>query len=111
MKDERVLVYSTDGSLPLPKPAKRQPASAGSKSALPDDGVIRVARERRRASMVTLVHGLGPNEIDVVGKDLRRRCGTGGTSKNGVVELQGDHRDAVIAYFTERKRRVKAAGG
>ena len=68
-------------------------------------------REKRRASAVTLVHGLAPGEIDATGKDLRRRCGTGGTTKNGVVELQGDHRDAVIAYFTERDRRVKRAGG
>ena len=110
MKDERVLVYSTDGSLPLPKAGTRKPAPA-TKNAVPDDGVVRVFREKRRASAVTLVHGLAPGEIDATGKDLRRRCGTGGTTKNGVVELQGDHRDAVIAYFTERDRRVKRAGG
>jgi translation initiation factor 1 len=110
MPDERVLVYSTDGSLPLPKPEKRRPAS-GAKGGLPDDGVIRVARERRRASAVTVVHGLGPEEIDAVGKALRRACGTGGTAKGGVVELQGDHRDAVVAYFEAQGRRVKRAGG
>lgn len=110
MKDERVLVYSTDGSLPLPKGAQRKPAAAA-KNVVPDDGVIRVFREKRRASHVTLVHGLAPNEIDATGKELRRRCGTGGTTKNGVVELQGDHRDAVVAYFTACNRRVKKAGG
>ncbi len=110
MKDERVLVYSTDGNLPLPKPGARKPAAAA-KNAVPDDGVVRVFREKRRASHVTLVHGLLPAEIDATGKELRRRCGTGGTTKSGVVELQGDHRDAVIAYFTERNRRVKKAGG
>lgn len=110
MKDERVLVYSTDGSLPLPK-SERRKAGPAPKNALPDDGVVRVLRENRRASHVTLVHGLAPNEIDAIGKELRRRCGTGGTTKNGVVELQGDHREAVVAYFTERKRRVKKAGG
>jgi translation initiation factor 1 len=110
MKDDRVLVYSTDGSLPLPKSGGRKPAPAQANS-VPDDGVIRVFREKRRASAVTLVHGLPANEIDATGKELRRRCGTGGTTKNGIVELQGDHRDAVIAYFTERKRRVKKAGG
>ena len=107
MSDERVLVYSTDGSLPLPKAPKRNAAPAA-KNPLPDDGVVRVLRERRRASAVTLVHGLAAGEIDATGKDLRRRCGT---AKNGVVELQGDHRDAVVAYFTERGRRVKRAGG
>jgi translation initiation factor 1 len=109
MKDERVLVYSTDGSLPVPKGPKRklEPRS----SAPPDDGVIRIFRERRRASAVTLVHGLAADEIDALGKEMRRRCGTGGTTKNGVVELQGDHRDALLAFFTERGRRAKKAGG
>ena len=111
MKDERVLVYSTDGSLPLPKGALRKPAPPAAKNAVPDDGTIRVFREKRRASHVTLVHGLQPNEIEATGKELRRRCGTGGTTKNGIVELQGDHREAIVAYFTERNRRVKKAGG
>lgn len=111
MKDERVLVYSTDGSLPLPKAAPRKPAPAAAKNAVPDDGTIRVFREKRRASHVTLVHGLLPNEIDGIGKELRRRCGTGGTTKNGIVELQGDHREAIVDYFTAHQRRVKKAGG
>src|SRR5476649_2446170 len=108
MKDDRVLVYSTDGSMPLPKAGARKAAPAA-KNVVPDDGVIRVFREKRRASHVTLVHGLAPSEIDTVGKELRRRCGTGGTTKNGVVELQGDHRDAIVAYFEAAKRKVKKA--
>jgi translation initiation factor 1 len=111
MKDDRVLVYSTDGTMPLPKPGARNKVAPAAKNPVPDDGVVRVFREKRRASHVTLVHGLAPNEIDALGKELRRRCGTGGTTKNGIVELQGDHRDAVIAFFTERDRRVKKAGG
>ena len=109
-RDERVLVYSTDGSLPLPTPAKRkiQPTA---RAPVPDDGVVRVARERRKASAVTLVHGLPPAEVEATGKELRRLCGTGGTAKNGVVELQGDHRDKVVAYFEQRGRKVKRAGG
>jgi translation initiation factor 1 len=111
MKDDRVLVYSTDGSMPLPEAAPRKPNSPQQNNSVPDDGVIRVFREKRRASHVTLVHGLGAAEIDTTGKELRKRCGTGGTTKNGIVELQGDHRDAIVAYFTERGRRVKKAGG
>ncbi len=111
MKDERVLVYSTDGSMPLPKAGARKTAPAPQKNAVPDDGTIRVFREKRRASHVTTVHGLLPNEIDVIGKELRRRCGTGGTTKNGIVELQGDHRDTIIAYFTTLGRKAKKAGG
>lgn len=108
--DDRRLVYSTDGSLPLPKRDKRKPAAPATNK-LPDDGVVRVSREKRRASAVTLVHGLGAGEIEPLGKELRRICGTGGTTKNGVVELQGDHRDTVIALFEQRGRRVKRAGG
>lgn len=111
--DDGVLVYSTDGSLPLPQTPKRpRPAQPSSRAAaLPDDGVLRVARERRKASVVTLVHGLGSGEVDALGKELKRLCGTGGTAKGGIVELQGDHRDKVVAWFEGRGRRVKKAGG
>ena len=81
------------------------------KNPVPNDGVIRIFREKRRASHVTVIVGLVPNEVEAVGKELRRRYGTGGAAKNGIVELQGDHRDAVVAYFTELGRRVKKAGG
>jgi translation initiation factor 1 len=108
--DDRRLVYSTDGSMPLPKPAKRASAQPAPKRT-PDDGIIRVLREKRRASAVTIVTGVPAAEVDVLGKELRRLCGTGGTTKNGVIELQGDHRDATVAYFSERGRRVKRAGG
>jgi len=121
VRDERVLVYSTDGALPppkTPKPSESRTArhAQGGRAepgahGMPDDGVVRVARERRRNSAVTLVHGLAPAELDAEGKALKRLCGTGGTAKNGVVELQGDHRDAVVAYFEKKGRRVKRAGG
>jgi translation initiation factor 1 len=110
--DNRRLVYSTDGSLPLPeieRAKKRAPAARA--NTIPDDGVIRVARERRRASAVTLVHGLAAHEIESIGKELRRHCGTGGTTKNGIVEVQGDHRDRIVAFFEKAGHRVKKAGG
>ncbi len=110
MRDERVLVYSTDGSLPLPAPPKgqRQPPPALRQA---QDDIVRVAREKRRNSAVTLVLGLAPAELDATGKELRRLCGTGGTAKNGIVELQGDQREKIVAYFEARGRRVKRAGG
>lgn len=111
VRDERVLVYSSDGSLPLPKPAPAQRKTQPVGRAMPDDGVVRVAREKRRNSVVTLVHGLAAAEVDALGKELKRLCGTGGTAKNGLVELQGDHRDKVVAYFEGLSRRVKRAGG
>ena len=109
VRDERVLVYSTDGACRCPRrrgasPAARRPRHAGRR-------LVRVAREKRRNSAVTVVHGLAPGELEAAGKELKRLCGTGGTAKNGVVELQGDHRDRVVAYFEARGRRVKRAGG
>jgi translation initiation factor 1 len=111
--DDRRLVYSTDGSLPLPRfdSKKDKRAKSDSKPSVPDDGVVRVGCEGRRGGSVTLVYGLEARELAAIGKELRRRCGTGGTAKNGNLELQGDHRDAVLAYFTERGRRTKRMGG
>lgn len=77
----------------------------------PSDGVVRVARERRRASVVSIVHGLDGRELEMTSKALKRHCGTGGTAKNGVVEIQGDHRDTIVAWFTAQGRKAKRAGG
>jgi translation initiation factor 1 len=77
----------------------------------PDDGIVRIARERRRASTVSVVTGLRSPEIEEIAKLLKRHCGTGGTAKNGVVEIQGDHRDKIAAWFAARGRKVKLAGG
>lgn len=78
---------------------------------VPDDGVVRVARERRRGGIVSVVTGLDVGELDLVGKALKRHCGTGGTAKNGVVEIQGDHREKIVAWFGAQGRRAKLAGG
>jgi translation initiation factor 1 len=110
--DDRRLVYSTDGSIPLPRVQSERKAKARPKKpGIPDDGVIRVGLERLRGSHLTLVYGLEARESDAVGKELRRRCSTGGTTKNGIVQLQGDHRERVLAYFNERGRHAKRAGG
>ena len=107
--DDRRLVYSTDGTLPLPAARKLPPAAA--RSSVPDDGFVRVGCERRRGGSVTIVYGLEPSEVDGTAGELKRRCGTGGTAKDGLVTLQGDKRDEVLAYFLERGRRTKRMGG
>jgi translation initiation factor 1 len=78
---------------------------------IPDDGVVRVGCERRRGGSVTLVYGLLERELDAVAGALKKRCGVGGTAKDGVVTLQGDKRDAVLAYLAEQGRRAKRMGG
>ncbi|HTU80750.1 MAG TPA: hypothetical protein VMF61_01390 [Candidatus Acidoferrales bacterium] len=78
---------------------------------VPDDGVIRILRERRRAGTMSVVTGLDARELDELARELKRHCGTGGTAKNGAVEIQGDHRERIAAYLVARGRRVKLAGG
>jgi translation initiation factor 1 len=109
--DDRRLVYSTDGTVPLPKfeRAKEKPRPKG--TGIPDDGVVRVGCERRRGGQVTLVYGLAARELERTAAELKRLCGTGGTAKDGIVTLQGDKRDAILTYFANAGRRAKRMGG
>lgn len=81
------------------------------KGNIPDDGIVRVSRERRRASVVTLVTGLPERDLQETAKALKRLCGSGGTAKNGIVEIQGEHRDRIVEYLQSQGRKVKKAGG
>ena len=99
-------VYSTaDGD--LRKAAGRREAPP------PNDGVVRVSRETtgRRGKTVTVVRGIPSRELASVASDLKRQCGTGGAAKDGVVEIQGDHRPKVVARLEAHGYRVKLAGG
>lgn len=49
--------------------------------------------------------------LTTTGKQLRAACGAGGTTKDGVIEVQGDHVDRVMAWLTQAGYRVKRAGG
>ena len=103
-------VYSTaDGDL---RSRGREPARRTA-PATPDDGVVRVSRETsgRRGKTVTVVRGIPPRELASVSSDLKRLCGTGGSAKDGVVEIQGDHRPKVVARLEAQGYRVKLAGG
>ena len=78
------------------------------------DGIVRVRRESkgRGGKTVTVVTGV-PGDDDVLkllSGELKRRCGTGGTAKDGVIEIQGDHCDLLVAELTRRGFTVKKAG-
>jgi translation initiation factor 1 len=116
-RDDPVLVYSTERGLvcprcrtPVAKCACRRedPPPAG-------DGVVRVRRETkgRGGKTVTTVSGvpLAGSALKELASELKRRCGTGGTLKDGVIEIQGDHRDAIVEAISGRGFTVKRAGG
>ena len=79
------------------------------------DGVVRVARQTkgRKGKGVTVITGvpLPPEDLKELARELRRSCGSGGTVKDGVIEIQGDHRDLLVAELQKRGHRVKKAGG
>jgi translation initiation factor 1 len=79
------------------------------------DGSVRVSRETkgRGGKTVTVVAGVpgGDGAVRALAGELKRRCGSGGTVKEGNIEIQGDHRDLVVAELEQRGLRVKRAGG
>ena len=111
------LVYSTDHGRSCP--GCRQPvASCTCRVAKPlpaGDGTARVSREKqgRGGKTVTVVRGLSldAQALAAAGQALRAACGAGGTAKDGVLEVQGDHVDRVMAWLERAGHRVKRVGG
>jgi translation initiation factor 1 len=52
-----------------------------------------------------------PGDLDDLGRALKSKCGVGGNTKDGVILLQGDHRDKVLAFLAEKGYKAKKAGG
>lgn len=110
------LVYSTDGGRMCPQ--CRQPLDQCKCSAKPvtaGDGVVRVSRQTkgRGGKSVTLVKGLALDALALalLGKQLRTACGSGGTVKDGVIEVQGDHCDLVMETLRKHGHHPKRTGG
>jgi len=112
------LIYSTDGGRMCPE-CRQALAECVCKTvtrALPvGDGVVRVTRETkgRGGKNVTLVKGvaLDPLALALLAKQLRTACGSGGTVKDGVIEVQGDHCERVIEALKKCGHNAKRAGG
>ncbi len=87
--------------------------SPPSAARLPGDGIVRVPRDRRYrgGKVVTVVAGLPAGALAQVAAELKRQCGSGGTVKANVVEIQGDHRERVAAALRQWGYTVKLAGG
>ncbi|HIJ89959.1 MAG: translation initiation factor Sui1 [Desulfobulbaceae bacterium] len=111
------LVYSTEHGRTCPKCEKSlAQCNCGQKKASPKgDGIVRVSRETkgRKGSGVTLITGLPLTEpeLTALAKQLKQRCGSGGTVKNGIIEVQGDHREVVLAELIRLGYQAKKAGG
>jgi len=102
------LVYSTGGAPPSEATNSAGPASPTGRSG------IRIRLDRRASDrLVTVVTGLPGAEAAVaaLARELKAACGAGGTVKDGVLELRGDHRDRVGALLTARGLRWKRSGG
>ena len=112
------VVYSTDHGRMCPecgRPVAQCICRAKSGSAPNSDGVVRVSRETkgRKGKSVTVITGvpLSEDELKDLARDLKQKCGSGGTVKDGTIEIQGDHRDALVAELTARGFTVKRSGG
>lgn len=110
------LVYSTDSGRMCP--ACRQPLAGcicGQAVVPAGDGIVRVSRETkgRGGKAVTLVRGLAlpPDALTALAKRLKAACGAGGTTKDGVIEVQGDHCERVVEWLKKEGMTVKRAGG
>ena len=106
---DRDIVYSTtDGDLRRARPPQvREHAASGER--------VKVRRETagRRGKAVTTISGvpLADDDLRALAGRLKKRCGVGGSAKGGVIELQGDHRDAVMEVLRAEGYDAVLAGG
>ena len=113
------LVYSTDAGRMCPhcrRAIAQCNCEAMKAAAVPaGDGIVRVSRETkgRGGKTATVVKGvaLDAAALTALGKQLKALCGSGGTVKDGVIEVQGDHVERVMAALQKLGHKVKRAGG
>ena len=103
---DRKRVWSSEGDLPVPEQTDAVPRG---------DGVVRVSRETkgRKGKGVSVVTGvpLAAGDLKDLARRLKQRCGSGGTVRDGAIEIQGDHSDVLVAELTALGYTVKRAGG
>ena len=119
--DNSRLIYSTDTGKICPKCQKPilkcscKKKKPRSQTNIKIDGTIRVQREvkGRKGKTVTIVSGfqIDADELKNLATQLKRRCGSGGSVKDGVIIIQGDHRDTMVTELKNRGFNVKIVGG
>ncbi|MFF7707729.1 translation initiation factor Sui1 [Pseudomonas sp. NPDC007930] len=110
------LVYSTDAGRHCPDCGKPLAECVCGQASVPQgDGICRVRRETkgRGGKTVTTVSGvpLPPDQLKELATVLKRRCGTGGALKDGVIEIQGDHVELLLGELLKQGLKAKKAGG
>lgn len=115
MKDR--IVYSTEQGRICPAcgQPKNRCACRKQQTRAHSDGIVRISRETkgRKGKGVTLIKGLSLDDaaLKKMGKNLKGMCGSGGTVKNGVIEIQGDHIERVMTWLKAQGLTVKRTGG
>lgn len=116
---KRNLVYSTDSGRMCPGCCRPRAecvcAKKHASTTIHNDGIVRIQRETkgRKGKGVTVITGipLAPDALAKLAKKLKAKCGSGGTVKDGTVEIQGDHRDKLAAELKAAGYTVKLSGG
>ncbi len=116
LNNQDLTVYSTASGRHCPNCGKPISQCICKKAARPvGDGIVHVVRESkgRKGKTVTLVSGVALNDeaIHELLSSLKRLCGAGGALKQGVIELQGDHRETVVEELKKLGFTVKQVGG
>jgi translation initiation factor 1 len=116
-KDRSQLVYSTEHGRCCPKCKKPfNCCSCKQQTATPcGDGIVRIGRSTkgRKGKGVTTIAGMPVDDAGLkqIAKTLKKKCGTGGTVKKGIIEIQGDHRDLLVSELSSMGYKVKKSGG
>jgi len=112
------LVYSTDHGRMCPtcrRPLTQCSCRRAAAAVPAGDGIVRVQRETkgRGGKAVTVVRGAPVDAAGLLklGQELKAACGSGGTVKDGNIEVQGEHVDKVVALLQQRGWQVKRSGG
>lgn len=109
--DSKTIWSSEEGDL---RKKKTTPIFVGN-SLPPQSQTAYLHRDKggRGGKVVTLVKNLVLSEDDLksLAKQLKQECGSGGTVKDGVIEIQGEHRDKIAVVLQRLGYKVKVAGG
>ncbi|MBH2729015.1 stress response translation initiation inhibitor YciH [Serratia marcescens] len=105
--DNSRLVYSTDTGRIKQEEVKPQRAKGG--------GIVRIQRQTsgRKGKGVCLIAGIDLDDaaLDKLAAELKKKCGCGGSVKDGIIEIQGDKRDLLKQLLEAKGMKVKLAGG